>query len=255
MVFVIGAGHGRTGTTSLRAALEKLLEGPCYHMDVITVEEKIEDTITWMQMCAAQEAKDSTKVVTLAKKVLNGYAAAIDWPASLYYKELMQAYPDAKVILTVRSTDEWYTSTFDTLWGVRQAQAGTWMIKVVPFVKQLNKFVDALIWSGPNSLFKGCFTNKEQACAIYESWVEEVKKTVPAEKLLVFNVKEGYAPLCKFLELPEPAEPFPHVNEKARFEMLIRIFGRVDKIGKFVVFPSLAAGLAWGVSKLLRRVM
>ena len=148
----------------------QLLEGPCYHMDVITVEEKIEDTITWMQMCAAQEAKDSTKVVTLAKKVLNGYAAAIDWPASLYYKELMQAYPDAKVILTVRSTDEWYTSTFDTLWGVRQAQAGTWMIKVVPFVKQLNKFVDALIWSGPNSLFKGCFTNKEQACAIYESW-------------------------------------------------------------------------------------
>ena len=78
---------------------------------------------------------------------------------------------------------------------------------------------------------------------------------MPAEKLLVFNVKEGYAPLCKFLELPEPAEPFPHVNEKARFEMLIRIFGRVDKIGKFVVFPSLAAGLAWGVSKLLRRVM
>ena len=85
--------------------------------------------------------------------------------------------------------------------------------------------------------------------------VEEVKKTVPAEKLLVFNVKEGYGPLCKFLELPEPAEPFPRVNEKARFEMLIRIFGRVDKIGKFVVFPSLAAGLAWGVSKLLRRVM
>ena len=61
--------------------------------------------------------------------------------------------------------------------------------------------------------------------------------------------------LCKFLDLPEPDEPFPHVNEKARFEMLIRIFGCVDKVGKFVVFPSLAAGLAWVVSSLVRRVM
>jgi len=252
-LLVIGAGHGRTGTTSLRAALVKLLEAPCYHMDEITVEGKIDDTNVWLEMLDAQAKGDSAAVGALAGKILNGYGAAIDWPASLFYKELMETYPEAKLILTVRKAESWYESTFDTLWGVRCAQAGTWMIKIVPFVKQLNKFVDALLWAGPNSLFKGKFTDQASACKIYNDWIEEVKKTVPKERLLVFDVKEGYAPLCKFLQLPEPAESFPNVNEKKRFQDLIKVFGTVDKIGKFVVAPAIVAGVVFVARRFLTR--
>lgn len=253
-LLVIGAGHGRTGTTSLRLALTQLLDGPCYHMDRITIEEKIEHTHVWMAMLEAKASADSAKVAKLGKELLDadGQKAAIDWPASLFYKELMQAYPEAKVILTVRDPDKWYESTFETLWGVRCAQAGTWMIKIVPFVIQLNKFLDSLLWFGPNSLFKGSFTDKQAAIKIYLDWHEEVKKTVPKDRLLVWDVKEGYGPLCKFLQLPVPAEPFPHINEKARFENLIKIFGRVDKIGKFVVAPALLLGATFAMKRMLR---
>ena len=156
MVKVIGAGHGRTGTASTRAALKALCNGPCYHMDNIIKEGGDADVDIWMAMYEAKGRGDTAAVAELGKKVLAGQEAAIDYPASYFYQELMVAFPDAKVLLTVRDTpDAWYKSTMETLWAVRVAQQPTWMQAIVPKVYKFNAMVDALLWEGPRSIFKG----------------------------------------------------------------------------------------------------
>lgn len=156
MVKVIGAGHGRTGTASTRAALKTIYGGPCYHMDNIIKEGGDADVQIWMAMYEAKGKGDTATCVELAKKVLAGQECCIDYPASYFYKELMVAFPDAKVLLTVRDTPEaWYKSTMETLWAVRVAQSGTWMQAMVPKVYKFNEMVDALLWEGPRSIFKG----------------------------------------------------------------------------------------------------
>ncbi len=197
---VIGAGFGRTGTASLKAALELIDFGPCYHMR--EVFEHPDHIPYW------QQAVDGT--LESWEPILDGYVAAVDWPASAFYETYMQQFPDAKVILTVRDPEKWYESALATIFPVssnRPEQAD-------PVREAQGRMANQLIWL---NTFNGRFEDKAYAIDVFNQHVESVKRKVPADKLLVLDVKEGWEPLCAFLGVSVPDQPFPRVNDREEF--------------------------------------
>jgi hypothetical protein len=211
-VKVIGAGFGRTGTSSLKAALEELLGAPCYHM--FEVFEHPENAQTWLAGYRGEPVD--------WPQLLRGYAATVDWPACTFYPQLMDVYPDARVLLSVRDPERWYESTLNTIYSqprrFREAiergeldPNNPWLLQRWPVVGM----IDEIIWKGT---FGGRFTDRDHAIAVFNRHNEEVKRRVPADRLLVFDVREGWGPLCAFLDLPVPPDkPFPHLNDSASF--------------------------------------
>ena len=126
----------------------------------------------------------------------------------------MDEFPDAKILLNVRDPEAWYNSMYGTIYAIQPAFS-FWFPPVV------RKLHDDIIWNGH---FKGNFEDREKTIEDYKAWIDEVKKTVPAERLLVYNVKQGWAPLCAFLGVPVPeGKPFPFINEKKSFQRVIRL--------------------------------
>jgi hypothetical protein len=201
---VIGAGLGRTGTLSLKAALEELGFGRCYHMmEVIAHPEHVP---VW-NAAGRGEPVDW-------EALFRGYRAAVDWPACNFYEELMRVYPAAKVILTVRDPDRWYESARQTIYQVRRVFPG-WALTLLPRMRRLLGMIDRLIWDG---FFQGRFEDRAHAIAAFNRHNQEVKRAVPEGRLLVFEVKEGWGPLCAFLGVPVPeGKPFPHLNDTEEF--------------------------------------
>lgn len=214
---VIGAGFGRTGTLSLQHALCKLGLRPCYHMTELMNHP---EQVSYWQAAAAGKPVDW-------RGLFQGYQAGVDFPVSIVYRELLDVYPDAKVILTVRDPDKWYESTLSTIYRSSYPPVGAQLGAMLrfPFSPRLRqlfpiaKFIDGFIWKG---LFGGRFLEKSYALEVYQRHIESVKEYVPKDKLLVFEAKDGWQPLCRFLELPVPNEPFPHVNSKDDFPDLTR---------------------------------
>ncbi|WP_165423432.1 sulfotransferase family protein [Ktedonosporobacter rubrisoli] len=208
---VIGAGFGRTGTYSLKVALELLGFGPCYHMR--EVFQHPEHVKLWNEAIAGRDVAWNA--------IFGTYRACVDWPGCTFYKELMQAYPEAKVLLTVRDPEKWYESAYQTIYQVTTTTRSPFMsfslfAARLFFVRMRRtiRMIDALIWNGT---FGGNFLDKELALEIFAEHNEEVKRSVPAERLLIYNVKEGWEPLCAFLGVPVPSTPFPHVNDRENF--------------------------------------
>ena len=198
---IIGAGFGRTGTASLKFALEQLGFGPCYHMiEVIRSPSRVK----FWQTVANGEKVDW-------QEHFKDFQSTVDFPACNFYKELMKIYPDAKVLLSVRDPERWYDSTLETIYYTASVTKG-WRRYVLPPLARFTDMVAALIWDG---LFDGKFEDRAHAIAVYNRHNEEVKRHVPPEKLLVFNVKDGWKPLCSFLGVPVPeGKPFPHLNDR-----------------------------------------
>ena len=213
---IIGAGLPRTGTTTLKKSLEILGYSKTYHMkELIVNPEKLP---FWLEM----EEKRTTDWDALYK----GYDSTVDFPGYPYYKEHMEQYPDAKVILTVRPFADWYRSVNNT---IRKAGPQTLPEKLKMMVKmatnpRLRKVVKAIkmvkrvVWE---KHFQGRIEDAAFAEKIFNEHIEEVKAYVPKEKLLVYDVREGWAPLCSFLGMPEPAEPLPHLNKKENFKSML----------------------------------
>ena len=192
---ILGAGMGRTGTLSLKAAIEQLGLGPCYHM--LRIFEHPEHPPIWQQLAAGQRADWETP--------LAGYPAAVDWPVSFFWRELAAHYPQAKVILTVRDPDRWFTSINNTL--LRFMQAPT-PVEPEVAVRQIHMARDLV----QHRLFGNRLTDREHVIATYLRHNAEVQATLPASRLLVFDVAQGWEPLCRFLGVPVPDAPFPRVN-------------------------------------------
>ena len=205
MIKVIGAGFGRTGTASLKGALEELGFSKCYHMQEVFAHPQ--HVPVW------QAAADGQKVDWDA--LFEGFQATVDWPGCTFYQELMEHYPDAKVLLSVRDPDAWYKSASETIY--QMSQRGFPALLVLRFVPRLRRFVKMvtrLIWQ---DTFHDRFSDRAYAISVFNEHIAEVKRTVPPEKLLVFEVKEGWEPLCRFLEVPVPDKPFPRLNDSAAF--------------------------------------
>ena len=215
---VIGAGFGRTGTASLKAALENLGFGKCYHMQEVFCNP--EHVATW------QAAVEGTPVNW--EELMEGYQATVDWPGCTFYQELIKTYPDAKVLLNVRDPEAWCQSMTNTVYRV--SQPGFFSSLVPLFVPRLRRFIRmtrALIW---HTTFgsRERFEDKAYALSVFNDHIAEVKRVVPAEKLLVYEVKEGWEPLCAFLGVPVPDKPFPRLNDSSTFNRQAgpRLFGR-----------------------------
>jgi hypothetical protein len=191
---VIGAGFGRTGTLSLKLALEQLGFGPCHHML---------EVLAHPAQAAGWRAAAEGKAIDW-DALLDGYAAAVDWPACHFWRELSARYPAAKVVLTARDADAWYESLSATI----------------------GKFADGSQRLPPNALgriivmehtFGGRIGDPAHAKAVYRRHVEAVMAGLPGDRLLVFDVAEGWAPLCRFLDRAIPSQPFPRSNSREEF--------------------------------------
>lgn len=207
---VIGAGHGRTGTLSLKAALEELGLGPCYHM--IELLANPERVTFW-------EAVERGEAVSW-DDLFEGYAAGIDFPVFRHYQTLAEYYPDAKVILSVRDPERWYESALNTIYraGPPPLQK-VLMAFQLPFSPRLRQLIRVFRLAGQvwRKDFGGRFEDKAYALAAYTAHNERVKELIPPERLLVYEVSQGWEPLCAFLEVPVPDKPFPRLNDRLSF--------------------------------------
>ena len=197
---IVGAGFGRTGTLSMKAALEKLGFSPCYHM-----VEVIQHPPFAAHWTAAAEGKSVDWDV-----VFKGYRAAVDWPSCSFYKEQAAHFPKAKVILTVRDMKTWYESCISTIFRLMLLDPAM----APPHVAHVARLARKLV---AENTFGGRVEDAAHCIAVHQAHIEEVKRTIPADRLLVFQVKEGWGPLCRFLGVAVPDEPFPRVNERESF--------------------------------------
>ncbi|MEZ5669994.1 MAG: sulfotransferase [Alphaproteobacteria bacterium] len=241
---LIGAGFGRTGTMSTYVALNRL-GLPCYHMIEVVRNKANKDHLDFWRRVANGPAGAQHDW----ERVFAGYAAAIDNPACCVWRELAQAYPDAKVLLTLhpRGADAWFESTIDTIYFTETA----WQFKVLalftPFGRKFGDMSRKLIWQRSH---RGTMPDRAAAVAHYNRHIEEVKAAVPADRLLVFSVDQGWAPLCEFLGVPVPDEPFPNVNDRAEIKKALRGMTR----GAYVILAGLAvaaAAVAYGIYSLV----
>jgi hypothetical protein len=202
---VIGAGFGRTGTLSLKEALERLGFGPCYHM--IELIEHPEHVDFWERAAAGSEVDWD--------EILGSYRAAVDWPACNFYRPLAVRYPDAKVILTLRDPERWYESARATIFPrITRPIAKDNAVARARAQMQRKVVIE--------QAFGGNITDREHVLAVFRRHLEEVQRKVPPERLLVYRVADGWAPLCRFLERPVPDEPFPQVNSSDDFRQRFR---------------------------------
>ncbi len=198
---VIGAGFGRTGTVSTQVAVEQLGYGPCYHMHNL-MQRPVELEV-WQ---AAAEGKP----VDFAPLFV-GFNSTLDWPACTFYKELLTLYPDAKVLLNVRDPEGWYTSMLKTTYELRRQGLSD---DVGSDAARFFGMVNALVW---DRTFHERFEDKAYAISVFNRHKQEVQDVVPADKLLVYDVKDGWEPLCRFLGVAVPDEPFPRLNKMDEF--------------------------------------
>ncbi|MCB0009223.1 MAG: hypothetical protein KDE04_22315 [Anaerolineales bacterium] len=224
---LIGAGFGRTGTSSLKVALEMIGFGPCYHMQEVIKHPG--HVGPWLRAGRGESVDFAA--------LLAGYQAGVDYPVANFYRELMATFPEAKVLLSVRDPQAWYDSTLETIYQMHFLPR--WFRRVNPLFDRFLAMVELIVWDG---LFEGRFEEKERALAIFADHVAEVKTTVPPEKLLVFDVREGWEPLCAFLEVPVPDQPFPHVNDRQVLQRLVAIG---HTLGWLLPAAATAGGLFW----------
>lgn len=217
---LIGAGYGRTGTMSTHTALNQL-GFPCYHMFEVQKKKNAGHLDFWLEVARGKEGEQHNW-----DEVFADYQATIDNPASCVWRELMQAYPDAKVLLTLhpRGAETWYESTIDTIYLTQTM----WQIRFIrlffPDGRKMGEMTSKLVWQRAH---KNTMPDREAAIAEYHRHIEEVKALVPPDKLLVFTADQGWEPLCEFLGVSVPDEPFPNVNDR---DQIKKMFNRMSRV-------------------------
>jgi hypothetical protein len=205
---VIGAGFGRTGTASLKLALEMIGFGPCHHMEEVIKHPA--EVKTWVAAARGEKVDWRT--------FLEGWGATVDFPSALYYRGLMEAFPGAKVILTVRDPASWYASVSQTIVPAMTRFPNRLVAHFLPFIgapaRSMNK-----TWIYHEVIQR--FAEREHVLRVFTDHIEEVRRVVPAERLLVYQVSQGWGPLCAFLGVPVPDAPFPRVNDAADFKRAV----------------------------------
>lgn len=197
---VIGAGLGRTGTASLKLALEMLLSGRCYHMaEALGTAGHLD---RWLDVAAGRPDWDG---------LFEGYVATVDFPGAIYWQALADHYPGAKIVLSVRDPERWFASTQETIFSTRfkQIQAGT------KWAQMSRATTEALVGGDVN--------DRATVIAAFDAHNAQVRSAFGPDRLLVFEARDGWDPLCGFLGVPVPECGYPHVNSSAEFESLLAL--------------------------------
>jgi hypothetical protein len=195
---IIGTGVGRTGTYSLKLAINQLGLGSCHHMDEV------------LHNMPAQVPLWSAAVSGQAdwSKIYDGYESAVDWPTACFFRELLAEFPKAKFVLTLRDPERWADSFNATIY------------KLLGSAKQAPQEMQAWLAMASKVIAKTGFPSgleRDQLVEAFNSHNEAVKQTIPAGQLLVFDVRQGWGPLCDFLNVPEPGGDFPRTNHREEF--------------------------------------
>ncbi|KAI8332015.1 P-loop containing nucleoside triphosphate hydrolase protein [Chlamydoabsidia padenii] len=210
---IIGAGLSRTGTLSLHHALEKL-GYPTHHV-IMVRDDPDQDYNVWVRAFDNPEDHEDEW-----EKVYGKYSAAIDHPTSGFYKELSARYPDAKVILTVRSAESWFRSMHQTVIP-QVAKSNSGLTQATKILQNMFKHTMLNGWM-EKDMTK--INDKEFLCRYFNDHIEEVKRTIPADRLLVYELGSGWEPLCKFLGKEIPDEPYPRTNDVESFKKTFENF-------------------------------
>ena len=244
---VIGAGLGRTGTLSMKQALEDLGFDPCHHMFEITMYNPRQNLTSHFQNILVGKNREDA-----LEAIFGGYKSTVDYPGCMFYEDFMKMNPDAKVVLTVRDSPEaWVKSVDATIFGGHGAS--NWLSW------KFHQFILSWFIEGPELFvireirrqLHGVNPDdpKTDLAQMYTDWVNRVKETVPAEKLLVFNVKQGWKPLCDFLGVPVPDTPFPRANNTDTYRSM-ETWQLKRGLLKHVVYVGLMSAAAYcGVMK------
>lgn len=204
-VKVVGAGFGRTGTMSLKSALEQLGFMKCYHMFEVSLNEGHVEL--WRTLGRGEKVD--------LEALFEGYQASVDWPSCNYWREQLEVFPDARVILSRRDPERWYESVMNTIYP--STLAG--LKAEDPVIKARVQMAFEVIW---DAVFDGRMQDKDHVISVFEAHNQDVIDSVPAEKLLVFEAREGWAPLCEFLEVPVPDMPYPKTNTTEDFLAMVK---------------------------------
>ncbi|MCU7728959.1 sulfotransferase family protein [Actinoplanes sp. KI2] len=201
---VIGVGFGRTGTLSLKVALEQLGFGPCMHMMPL-----LEDP--WRASLLGRAADGEAACLDAA---FDGYRSTVDWPGTFFWRELTAAHPAAQVILTTRDPGDWYDSAYRTIYAAATMDGPLPQVMVAG-----REMAEKTVWQGT---FGGRFADREAALQLFQEHNAAVRAEIAPDRLLEFTVSEGWGPLCDFLGAPVPDAPFPRLNDGAGFHRALR---------------------------------
>ena len=204
---VIGAGFGRTGTLSLKIALERIGFGPCYHMTEVFPRR---DHVARWRRLAFEQLMDWDEI-------FRGFGATVDWPAARWWREIAAHFPEAKVLLSVRDPEAWYKSVTDTIYQPMKSPAPDGAPELARLQTEMAR--KAIL----SETFDNRFEDKAHTIEVFQKHNQAVRDAIDPARLLVFDVREGWGPLCRFLEVPVPDEPFPRLNDTATFQAMMRM--------------------------------
>ena len=221
---VIGSGLGRTGTLSLKTALEHLGFSPCHHMKEVAMSSK---QIHWFWKASKGEKVNW-------RLVFDKFEAAVDWPAAAYYEQLSKEFPEAKIVMGVRDPEAWYRSVSETIYTVAPNIPG-WLKFIFPPAKKWVQMVEQTIWT--NEL-EGRFEDKEFTIEFFNQRIKEVKQNIPSERLLIHRPQDGWEPLCGFLGVPIPKKPYPWVNEAKEIKRAVKALKVLKWLPAFLFIVS-----------------
>jgi len=250
---VIGVGLSRTGTLSMRSALEMLV-GRCYHGAIPSVEKKWHQAF-WNK-CMEKGELDTSNY----QEVLGGYKAGVDMPFIIWWKDLIRLHPSAKVILTVRDPLKWrqsWNNSIEKYFEMATSFPGNWMHKILgerPSVEFMINTRNTMRVESLNMTMQNAVLGDETAIKFFQEHIEEVKSHVPPENLLIFEVKDGWGPLCNFLQVQEPDGPFPRINDTNDI-LYLRNVALVLSWLVVVGLPSLLAFYAFFFAKDIYQIM
>jgi Sulfotransferase domain len=207
---LIGVGFGRSGTMSLKAALEQIGAGPCFHMiDLIEGENRERDLPYWIRIADGEEVD--------WQEVFEPWGSTVDWPGCTPWRAIVDAFPDAPCLLNHRDFDPWYKSCENTILAVKKAA----MAGQIPEdtnrpqpSPELWGVIEKLVWQGD---FQGRFEDKDWVRDMYYERIETIKREIPSDRLTVWDVGDGWAPLARMLDVDVPDEPFPHLHDTNEF--------------------------------------
>lgn len=205
---IVGAGFGRTGTQSLKLALEQLGVGPCYHMMEIFGNT---DHIPLWAAATRGETPDWDNLFA-------NYRSTVDWPGCAFWRDLAEKNPEAKVLLSYRDSDAWYDSFYNTIYQAMLREAPsepTWIREHLEMTRELVL----------EQAFDGRPDDRPHVIRRYEEHNEAVRSEIPADRLILYEVGAGWKPLCDALDLPVPDEPFPKTNSTKEFQTRMELMG------------------------------
>lgn len=195
---VIGAGIGRTGTYSLKLAINRLGFGPCHHMEEV-LHNQTDQVPIWT--AAVRGHPDWAAI-------FENYQSAVDWPTAGFFRELSVVYPSAKFVLTVRNPDSWAESFSATIYKLLATKDQA--------PEELQAWLDLTV----GVIHKSGFPAGLDVAGLKDAFIahnDAVSTLIHEQRLLTYQVKEGWGPLCAFLDVPVPDEPFPSTNDRGEF--------------------------------------